>query len=741
LIPDDNETKTTSSDAREYTDRAVNDPDPTQQVPLGEYNDVAPMAQHQVDCTNVPDIHSMNFETFELNGMLEREYPVTYTWLSSAGVGTHLATLNVLNKVLTEPFIASKVSNFLGITCGFRVTVRMPITKFCYGKIMVLYTPQGEHGYAPSTITECSGYPHVIVSASAGETVVFDIPMIYPARYFHLDTNVHGGDVLFYVMNPLTDVSGSANSMEIFVTCQLLEPKLLLPIATQSSGNTVKGSKRRPPMSIVSREAKEKSSRGIISGVIEDTSKVVGKVISSSFGMNYGNIFSGASDVVTGLMRISGLSFPTTLSVTDITKINPYSDLSYGKGTDHSLKLTMDPANSVSVDPAIAGIEVDEMSLSYIAGTPALAQEPMSIGFADVGISNLIWSSHTVNTSLYMDVLRSMFMSSAGSVKLKVYITASDYHSCRIVFWYQPGGGPTVLDWASCYHKVVDVQGDTEVEFTIPYVNATYAADTTSLSGDIYATMISFSSPDLSISLPVYLNVYAAAADDFEFYGLTSFNIQSNPRAEFSKPFPPLHEEIKSYNQEGIVYGEKYESIREVIHRYQCDGAWDLVQTPSINPLNLLTTTTSTGLTAISYLYAFWRGLIRYKVLDDSNTARSVYVQRPLTQSRTFYGTTLNTNVNPIIEFSVPYYNNYAFQNSYVNSQSDAYLDSRRILVSGSSQYTTKDQVLLFSAAGDDFSFHFLRPLPTGKTITYPDTSGPAAVYAYYNAGVASHHA
>jgi hypothetical protein len=708
---------------------------------LGEYNDVAPMAQHQVDCTNVPDIHSVNFETFDLNGMLEREYPLTISWPSSAVQGSHLTGFNVLKKVTLEPFIANKIANFVGITCGFRITVRMPVTKFCYGKLMIVYTPQGNQAYYPGGLPEASGYPHVIVSVSAGETVVFDTPMIYPDRYYPLDFNGYGGNILVYVMNPLTDVSGSATSVDVFLTYQLLEPKLLLPIATQSSGGTVKGSKRRPPMSIVSREAKEKSSRGLISGIVEDTSKAVGKVISSSFGVNYGDIFSGASNVVTGLMRLSGLSFPTTLAVTEITKINPYSDLSYGKGVDHSLKLAMDPSNSVSVDPAIVGIEADEMSLSYIAGTPAMNQPPIALGYADVGTPNLVWSNYNPTTSLYVDVIRQMFESSAGSIKIKVYITASDYHSCRVVFWYVPSTATTLTDWASCYHKVVDVQGDTEVEFTVPYASETYATSTTESIGAVYATMISYSSPDLSLSLPIYLNVYVAAADDFEFYGLTSFNIQSNPRADFSKPFSPIHESVKGYKQEGIIYGEKYESIREVIHRYQCDGAWDLVQTPAINPMNLLTTTTSTGLVAVSYLFAFWRGSIRYKVLDDSNTPRSVAVQKPSTNSQTFYGTTLNTNVNPILEFTVPYYNDRAFQNSYVNSQADAFLDNRRIMVSGSSLYTTKDQVLLFSAAGDDFSFSFLRPLPSTKTVSHANTTGPIAVNAYYNAGVASHHA
>ena len=159
----------------------------------------------------------------------------------------------------------------------------------------------------------------------------------------------------------------------------------------------------------------------------------------------YGDIFRTVATPAAKFLKKNGLNKPTTLSATDVGKINPFFDMNYGKGLDLAPKISMDPSNGVSTQPIAGGITHDEMDLHYITGLPML-----------VGTYGLLPEttpgplvSLTSDRNCYADWVTRLFKYSSGSYKIMIHIAASKRHSVRLVFYL---GTDQTTQWQDCYH-------------------------------------------------------------------------------------------------------------------------------------------------------------------------------------------------------------------------------------------------------------------------------------------------
>jgi hypothetical protein len=177
----------------------------------------------------------------------------------------------------------------------------------------------------------------------------------------------------------------------------------------------------------------EKSSNGIISSTLEKTDAILSSLESVPFIGSYANSFRTLTRPGKVLAKAFGLSKPTTLDATSVVKINPYSDMANGKGIDLTMKLCMDPENRVSAVPAIGGINHDEMKLSVLTGTPHLFAI-ITLDDTSEGTLNLLDVRNTYGEIDFFDVVANQFYYWSGSIKGKIYFTASLMQSARIVF-------------------------------------------------------------------------------------------------------------------------------------------------------------------------------------------------------------------------------------------------------------------------------------------------------------------
>jgi len=405
-------------------------------------------------------------------------------------------------------------------------------------------------------------------------------------------------------------------------------------------------------------------------------------------------------------MAMAGLSKPKTTDAVSIMKVNPFIDINTGTGLDFTPTLGMDPENAISTLPNVAGCTTDEMDLRNFCGKPVLSHiqtftqgnsTPQLLAFCNFQRRNF-----ADQYCDYTDWLSNMFLFVSGSRKVRIYIYASQFHSARFVLYLSDNSTSAV--WQNCYHVVVDVQGDTEVEFTLPYSSSNVATQTDGTNEinqfSLVAFPLSWSQPDDTVTAPIYFNVYTAAANDVEFGGLVErfMQVQSCPVADFAHDFEPFHPSMKSYSPVNVIYGEKYTTIREMVHKYQALTSTDLLNYKIAGyagggnvALGLWT-----GLELLGLPFHFWRGSTRFKILTPGLNPTAMWITKG---TQVLSGTAVATVVNPVMEIEIPYY------------QQVFYLDtadySDTVLNMTSTNPLNFPLSYAFSAAGDDFSFHF----------------------------------
>jgi hypothetical protein len=649
--------------------------------------------------------------------------------LSSQASNTLLATFNFPDVLFTQSFIQDKIEDFTYFKGGVRMTFRMVSNKFTYGKIMAVYHPRWDDFSVNnpfSDVRQLSGLPHVLISASAGEAVSFDFPFINPNRALKTIDYVAGemGAIRLYVLNALTDINLATASAKIFTTAQFLEPKLFLPFTIESK--VFLESKRG------NSEAIRKTEEGCISSALDAMTDVASVLEVVPFVSQYANLFGRVSRPLTNTFKRLGLNKPASVAAVQPIKLNPTVDINGGSGLDSAPKLAMSPDNGISTIPDVGGISCDEMRLDYVTGTPQLIRRSPIDKTTAVPI---MISSLDTDELCYCDHIARLFRYWSGSFKIKIYITASLFHSVRLVFWVNDGSAGS--KWDCCYHQVVDVQGDTEVEMTLPYMKKQVANlhTTGADSPKLFVTMLSWAQPDMSLTKPIELNVYKAAASDFQWGELrdVQFTYQSNPRADFQKVFAPIHPSVQGYSHEGVLFGEKYTTVREIVHKY----AMYFTQNNTVNMLNtydaqgtlLNSFRRSWGIEMLGLFYSYWRGSIRMKLYTREPTRCQCVCFAHAGSNETISGiSSLSTVIQPMSEVEVPYY----YQDLYKSTRKN----SADIIQWRSSEI--ERNFYLAKAAGDDFSFHFLTPPPINIGSFVPQTTSSTTGFngfvTYYDA-------
>lgn len=705
----------------EFTERAPNEAPQSQQLQLGDIRDVAPVGQGIVGPEEFQDpMKTCNMELFQLDRALDREYLLgNITWSLSSASGATLATYYFPQDLFSQTFIAQKIADFRFFRAGVRLSVRLTSNKLLYGSILVVYIPQLDtNDTVPTSVNMLTGFPHMLVSASSGEAAVFDVPFIYNRRALDLVETMFDqmGRFIVMVVNPLLDISGTVSTANVMVTAQFLDAELFMPHADIAASFETQSGKGV--------EGRIKSEKGSVSSIYNITKSIGSAVRAAALSSSYAGGAATVAQTAMSAAHMLGLSKPRTTDMTSVLKVNPYSDLNSGTGIDLTPTLGMDPENQISTKPNVGGIGIDEMDLKQICGTPNLTGiHTLGPTTSALGIetSNFHISPSLV-TGSYAEWIANLFTFVSGSKKIKLYFMASQFHSARIVLYLSDA--PTATQWQNCYHRIIDVQGDTQVEFTLPYTSSYVAASTGGLGSDfvLYVTVLSWSQPDASLNTPIYLNTYSAASDDIEFGGLIDeeFVVQSCPRNEFAKSFEPFHASMTGYKQEGFLFGEKYTTLRQVIHRYSAITQGSLLPTVFTVDHYMGTGDVANkkyiGLELIGLLFHFWRGSKRVKFIPKDQQQQSILIQNQ--DSRFLKGTAISCVPNPVAEIELPFYFN------------TLYLSTRSNTTQRASCGNVSHDTFLLTAAGDDFSFHFIRPPPLGA-FSNPDNCGYALLKTF----------
>ncbi len=507
-----------------------------------------------------------------------------------------------------------------------------------------------------------------------------------------------------------------------------------------------------------------------------------------------GDIASKVAPVSTAIADVAeaiGLDKPTYQASHQLNKLELTSDLAGVKGTDVSQPLGADPNNLVTNDPSVFAEKRNYNLFSNYKLLPALI---LFNGFDSTALQNAIVFQIPVtpayvspsfladNYPLVPSVnLASMFRYWRGGMKYRFTFVCSKFISARVrIEWYpDPSavGSLTNSNIGDIVSLTVDINGDTECCFSIPYLrelmylpvadpfNASQSSSSFWYGGSngvivlrvVAPPVVSNSVADTEIDV----NVWSSCAEDTEFARPTNFwksytystvsnvppmsnephaqmaETQSSARDMFSKVFKPLAPSTFS-RVANVLQGENISSFTEYGHRYSivhrettAAGSFTFTQYQAFID-SFGATEGDAYYNRLVNMFQFHRGNIRYRVLDEDNEPNTMWnaynysvnpTVTPENIEMTFpvaSGAHMQLgSIRPIIEVEVPMYGVYPFYCYAYDTELNEYpaLGIKATEADGTNRV---HHLSYFVACGDNYSVGW--PICPGYAIYSPSS-------------------
>lgn len=623
--------------------------------------------------TVVPSNKEDPYDLVTLKGFLQRPYNVIEKdWASSDEFSAKLIDLSIPDALFNIRPIARKLANFRYFRAGLRIGVRINGTKFHYGKLLACWRPSHKNsGMDPANdnVLHASCYPHAIMSATENQVTELIVPYCLPSKYIDMKypERYEMGALQIYVLNPLhigNEVPPNV-SVSVFLNFENVEfaglsAYVLLPKAQGAV-----------------KEAVQKSSRGIISGVSEGVSTVAGAIKTIPIFSGSAGLVERIANSIGTLARSYGFCKPSDLT-NWAPRILRNWNLSHSHGLENAPMLGLDPGNMISPAYDIVGSHPDEMRLDHLFRTPSLIEtflwkddtkyfaldvHPM-YNFTKDGVD----ADGRQGTIFYPTVLSwaaMPFLYWRGSLKYCIQVTASAFHSGRLRISWEPDeiasvdpGDVYMNDGANRVNHVMDIQTETEYYLTVPYLHAEpwlTTADKIKSNGKLYIETINhITHPEKPVP-PIYINIWIAGGDDFQvayatqtFLGrdlYASVKAQGLTRDQMrDNSYDPILKEAQYSIDDHITMGEIVTHVKDVIARPSPLMDIPLTKTDAtyVNTVNAaylipnfpvigsmarsdIDRNFRTYLTHYMALFRYIRGSITYKVItrDGSRTTQN----------------------------------------------------------------------------------------------------------------------
>lgn len=525
----------------------------------------------------------------------------SFTWLESDPVGTS-HTFDPWNLYFTDQRVKYKLNNFAFIQAELEIKILVNASPFYYGQMLCAYQPLP--GLTPSTITNDTGTryfipysqrPHVWLEPTGNKGGSLTLPFFYHKNWLNAQSAQDMADMgqltflNYTTLASANGVAGSGVTVSVFASAKnvrLSGPSVGLAVQSDEYGEgAVSG-----PASAVANAARW----------FEDI-PVIGRFATATR--------MGAS-AVSNIASLFGWTNVPVIADTMPYRPEPFPHLASTQEGYPVQKLTLDPKNELTVDPQVVGLpSKDEMNIVHLAKHESyLCTSTWSTGNA---VDDILFSSRVAptmydndgatNPKVYMTPmcwLSKRFNNWRGDLVFKFKVVASPFHKGRVRISFDPSGyaGENIISDAVStnvvFTAILDLDGTNEVEFTVPYQQATAYLN---LRSNVAPTNINWSTSttptftynplydngtitmrvSTALTAPVAIStvsilVSVRAADNFELANptddtqlLTTWAVQSDT----IEVGLGNHQGVKPPEQNLINFGERVVSLRQLLRR------------------------------------------------------------------------------------------------------------------------------------------------------------------------------
>lgn len=555
------------------------------------------------DAEALPPLNMSNFlnKTFDtdhdsaadLAGYLSRPVKIaSIPWVEGVLLDTAIDPWGLF---FNNTYIRKKLDNFSRLRCDLHLKFVINASPFYYGCARAAWRPMHFPIRVGSTRPEdripFSQAPGIYLEPSKMSSAEMVLPFLWPGAWLDVGQLAQFSDmgnldfVEYAALQSANGVVGTGITISVYAWADNI--KLCGPttgLALQSDEYADGG-------------------RGTISGPATTVAKISNMFSKIPIIGPFAKATSLGASAVSSIAQIFGYSNPPVID--DIhgfhTKaFHAFANVETRMPID---KLCIDPKNEVTIDNSVCNIDgIDPLSFANTIGRESF-------------VASTAWaSSNAVNTPLFTALVAPgqvtydttaptatrqymtplcyfgrMYDYWRGSITYKIKIVKTQYHKGRILISWDPNItviGVSNLETA-VFSKVVDLEMEDEVEFTIPYkafspylkmATDDYIDPTTTpvltLNKLIHNGMFTvrvlnvLSGPAANPSIDLLL--YMRPGDDFRYArptdittGLTTLTVQSSDVSNVISHEEPSHDSAIDL----ITVGESYISLRPLLHR------------------------------------------------------------------------------------------------------------------------------------------------------------------------------
>jgi len=540
---------------------------------------------------------------------------LTYTWLETDGMRTS-RSIEPWYAFFNDVRIKHKLNNFAFIQCTLKIKIVINASPFYYGASLAHYHPL--HNLNVSTVepttfdrpfVQFSQRPHLWIYPQTNEGGEMQLPYLNYrnwTRTFLTQDFKDLGKLYVDVVDVLKSANGATGT------------GVVVSVFAWAENITTSGSTLNTTMVQAGDEY----------AIISKPSSKIASIAASLTRMPIIGPFARATEIGAGAVRDIAKMFGFT-NVPNLKDVDPFQPRAFHNFADTSIsfpidKLTVDPKNELSISQQVAGIEDegDPLSIdSFIARESYLNQ----FYWTTLNVAgDLLWkcdvspamcvtevdASGIISIqSTPMGYASAMFGQWRGDIIYRFTILASQYHKGRLRIVFDPIGDNvnnvvTVSDsYTGCFNQIVDIGEETNVEFLVPYSQATYFQntptfgvvpfqdDTFSFTRDVskhngtiaIRCQTALTAPIASSTITILVSVRSSNVEfaNPAFYASSSLLCSlkypqagleysaSGRMIEVGPPSKPIE------NMYDIVYGERIVSFRQLIKRMNMSYAID----------------------------------------------------------------------------------------------------------------------------------------------------------------------
>lgn len=606
------------------------------------------------------------FDHTDVGDLLTRRYLVaSFEWDSSDVNGTEFATLDFPSALVNKPFIHQKLQRFRYFRANVKVTIEINGNTGAAGALLFWHRPYA--GGRVFSIAQKRLLNPVVISAQKASSVTVEIPYLYPLSWIDLSVSNQVADKIgsigFIVLSRLQKLSDSVSDVHARVFAEFVNPEVCWPVARDvlaplpsAQGKRSKTASR----AVASEEAKEKSSGGVISGVaraVGSAAPVLSVIPEVGIPLGLGAQLVGS---LAPILESMGLGKPSNTSAVQYMIPQMYNGWAHMCGLSNTARLAADP------DQSLLGPTVPDP----VYDLRELAQRPSFVGTGlltpDLGPGSLVYTFNMMNgppgsTWTAWDTwVRNGYSMYKGGIKFKVQFWSTQMVTCRVAIVMVENGQsydmPSSLSDAPI--RIIDIEGDCEVDFTVPYVWPTpYRSRTV---GPPFMLQMYVLNPVSSLTgdMDIGFTVWRAFADDFqaqfpELWFTAEPQLaggQGYVNEQFKEKFDPLAYGATGFADAGWTADEQVYDVRAILKRPLLA---DMVQGADQYKYDPWKTLYQSQIQGVHHPYLYW--LLAYNYFRGS--IRSHWVTRsPSYQEVGKAAVPLSNTSQPFEEFELPWY-------------------------------------------------------------------------------------